>query len=151
MTVAYDSLKVLYFITIMMQRIFNTTQRLGWRPCGIFEQNMMKRYKYHYRMKTNRFVCHAMLVKLQLVFGLLFLFTFSCIDKANAQGAQVIYVRKGASAPGDGASWATAYPDLQQALAAATTLPGNKEIWVARGEYKPTSTLDRTISFLLPG
>lgn len=46
----------------------------------------------------------------------------------------------------DGASWATAYADLQQALAVATF---GDEIRVADGTYKPTSGTDRTISFNL--
>ena len=54
-----------------------------------------------------------------------------------------------ASAPGpanDGASWATAYNDLQLALGASV---GGDEIRIADGTYKPTSTTDRTISFAL--
>ena len=46
----------------------------------------------------------------------------------------------------DGTSWATAYADLQQALAVAA--PGD-EIRVADGIYKPTATTDQTISFQL--
>ena len=101
-------------------------------------------------MNSNIFVCQAILRKFQLVIGLFFVFSLSATVESIAQGSQIIYVKKGAPAPGDGLSWATAYPDLQQALTAATTLPGSKEIWVAQGEYKPTATLDRTISFVLP-
>ncbi|MEZ5465530.1 MAG: choice-of-anchor Q domain-containing protein [Lysobacteraceae bacterium] len=46
-------------------------------------------------------------------------------------------------APGDGESWASAYHDLQDALADTTCA----EIWVAAGFYTPTSGTDRTISF----
>jgi Leucine-rich repeat (LRR) protein len=62
----------------------------------------------------------------------------------------IIYVKKGAAGPGDGTSWSTAFPDLQQAISAASSASGNKEIWVARGEYRPTTGADRTISFQLP-
>ena len=54
-----------------------------------------------------------------------------------------------ASAPGpdyDGASWGTAYTDLQLALGAASA---GDEIRIADGTYKPTSSTDRTISFVL--
>ncbi|CAN5640628.1 hypothetical protein BH09PLA1_BH09PLA1_09880 [soil metagenome] len=46
----------------------------------------------------------------------------------------------------DGATWDTAYADLQQALAIANF---GDEIRVADGTYKPTSGIDRTISFNL--
>ncbi|GMV37664.1 MAG: hypothetical protein AMXMBFR61_21720 [Fimbriimonadales bacterium] len=48
--------------------------------------------------------------------------------------ASVIHVNAAASAPGDGTSWATAYPHLQDALAAARA---GDEIWVARATYLP--------------
>jgi RHS repeat-associated protein len=64
--------------------------------------------------------------------------------------AQRIYVKKGATGLGDGTSWTDAYPELQPALFEADTAAGNVEIWVARGEYKPTTDLDRTVSFNLP-
>ena len=47
----------------------------------------------------------------------------------------------------NGNSWATAYGNLQTALAAATA---NVEIWVAKGIYKPTITTTRTIYFEIP-
>ena len=46
----------------------------------------------------------------------------------------------------DGASWATAYTDLQPVLQAAT--PGTR-IVVAAGTYKPTNGTDRTATFQL--
>lgn len=47
----------------------------------------------------------------------------------------------------NGNSWATAYGNLQTGLASATA---NVEVWVAKGIYKPTLTIDRTISFSIP-
>jgi hypothetical protein len=58
-----------------------------------------------------------------------------------------IYVDANASSPThDGASWPTAFIDLQQALAIATA---GDEIHVADGVYKPTSGTDRTAYFRL--
>ncbi|PSL29060.1 gliding motility-associated C-terminal domain-containing protein [Chitinophaga ginsengisoli] len=59
----------------------------------------------------------------------------------------VIYVNINNPTPGTGTSWATAYNDLNAAIAAA---PAYSEIWVAQGTYKPTTGTDRTIAFTLP-
>ena len=63
-----------------------------------------------------------------------------------AGGAITIFVNQAATGANDGTSWADAFTDLQAGIAAAT--PSN-EVWVALGTYKPTSTTDRTISFVL--
>jgi hypothetical protein len=62
--------------------------------------------------------------------------------------AAIIRVDKDASGLNNGTSWANAFEDLQDALAAAIV---GDEIWVAQGVYKPTSTTDRSIDFEIPG
>lgn len=60
----------------------------------------------------------------------------------------VIYVNKASSATiQDGTSWTNAISNLQIAL---TNAVNGTEIWVAKGTYLPTTTLDRTISFNIP-
>ena len=55
-------------------------------------------------------------------------------------------VKASSPSPGDGASWNTAYPDLQSALRDASCT----EVWVAAGLYKPTAdAADRDASFVL--
>ncbi|MHC4090376.1 MAG: right-handed parallel beta-helix repeat-containing protein [Planctomycetota bacterium] len=58
------------------------------------------------------------------------------VAAAAVQAQNVIYVDDDAPAGGGGASWATAYVDLQDALAAASA-GGASEIRVAQGTYKP--------------
>ena len=56
-----------------------------------------------------------------------------------------------ANAPGstqDGASWETAFKDLQTLLTSPTLLSGDT-VKVADGTYKPTATTDQTVSFNL--
>jgi predicted outer membrane repeat protein len=57
----------------------------------------------------------------------------------------IIYVKAGAAGANNGTSWANAYKSLQTALSAATS---GKQIWVAKGTYKPGAT--RGASFTLP-
>src|SRR5690606_7714723 len=63
-----------------------------------------------------------------------------------ALGQAVIHVDADAAPGGDGASWATAFHDLQDALAIAQA---GDEVWIAEGLYKPTEGSDRTATFTL--
>ncbi|MDN5217517.1 fibronectin type III domain-containing protein [Fulvivirgaceae bacterium BMA12] len=74
------------------------------------------------------------------------LWLFSALTTIN-QGQAQIYVNIAATGANSGASWTDAYNDLQDAIAQAAAGGTPVEIWVARGEYRPTDSLDRTISF----
>lgn len=60
--------------------------------------------------------------------------------------ATTYHVRSGATGSGTGLSWANAFTDLQEAL--SIVIPGD-DIWVAAGQYRPTTTTTRTVSFVL--
>ena len=63
-------------------------------------------------------------------------------------GRATVFVDSGnAAGPWDGDSWATAYADLNEALADAKA--GEEEVWVAAGTYRPTDGDDRNASFRL--
>lgn len=66
--------------------------------------------------------------------------------------AKIIYVNGALAGAGNGASWTTAYKDLQKALAASAA---GDSIYVARGTYYPDEQSyaggDREISFVLKG
>ncbi|AEV97046.1 hypothetical protein A4D02_18240 [Niastella koreensis] len=68
---------------------------------------------------------------------------------ANCSFAVIRYVNINNPTPGAGTSWATAYNDLNLALA-ASTFPAHygDTIWVAQGTYKPTTTNNRSATFL---
>jgi len=69
----------------------------------------------------------------------------------------VTYVRASAPAGGDGGSWATAFSDLAAALVSVAAAPapdpfgfGVHQVWVATGNYKPTTGTNRNASFVIP-
>lgn len=55
----------------------------------------------------------------------------------ECEGSPILYVDADAAPGGDGQSWATAYDDLQDALAFARSGGLALEIWVAEGTYLP--------------
>ncbi len=52
------------------------------------------------------------------------------------QGSTVLRVNGGSGSPGDGSSWANAFADLGEAIAAAGANSSVNEIWVAAGSYE---------------
>jgi hypothetical protein len=62
-----------------------------------------------------------------------------------------IYVNQNARGYNDGTSWADAFTSLKDACEAAALFPDDvpKEIWIARGTYKPSSTGNSNEYFLL--
>jgi hypothetical protein len=77
------------------------------------------------------------------------------IDLGAYEGAMILFVNPNSPGPAhDGLTWNTAFTTLQAALAQAGTpswaSPNNWiEIWVTKGTYLPTGTLDRTMSLNL--
>ncbi|MCO5230796.1 MAG: right-handed parallel beta-helix repeat-containing protein [Chitinophagales bacterium] len=60
-----------------------------------------------------------------------------------------IYVDSSMTGSGDGYSWATALPTLNEALVLANSCKEIKTILVAKGTYYPTAFLDRDASFII--
>jgi hypothetical protein len=88
-----------------------------------------------------------MQVRIPLV-SLLFVTWLLC---AQSFAQSRIYVDADQSGPSNGASWATAFDDLQDGIFAAAALPPPREIWIADGVYRPDrGTLARSATFLLP-
>ena len=83
-----------------------------------------------FQTSSYRHFALAVIVALVLSTGLL---PAQAAPQAPAAGA-VIYVDKDAAPGGDGASWATAYKYLQDALA---TAGAGAELWLAEGVYYP--------------
>jgi uncharacterized repeat protein (TIGR02543 family) len=75
----------------------------------------------------------------------------TAVFKAAGSPASRLYVNAAAPSGGDGRTWATAFNDLQSALIAAGASQGVvKEIWVAKGVYKPAAPGgDRSATFVL--
>ena len=65
---------------------------------------------------------------------------------AFSSSATRYYVKVGSTGAGTGLSWTNAFTDLQEALSVVIT---GDEIWVAAGQYRPTTSTDRTVSFVL--
>lgn len=87
-------------------------------------------------------------LQLQNLFGLCVLAIASPIVLAG--GLPVIHVDASAAAGGDGASWGSAFADLQDALDAADAMGGTAQVWVASGIYTPGSgSTDRASTFEL--
>ncbi|WP_158600406.1 hypothetical protein [Fibrisoma montanum] len=63
-------------------------------------------------------------------------------------GPSRLYVKANAAGANTGLNWDDAFPDLQSALNYSCQA-GLTEIWVATGVYRPTTTTDRRISFLM--
>ena len=73
--------------------------------------------------------------------------SYTCPDPCLAFTNNRAYVNAAVTSSGDGSSWATAFKTLQEAL--TLNCPSITQIWVAQGTYSPTTTANRTISFVM--
>jgi|GEM_PF-6333452 len=63
--------------------------------------------------------------------------------------SSIAYVDSAASGTESGVNWANAFPNLDSALSAALLYNNIAQIWVAKGTYYPTNSLDRDAAFEL--
>jgi hypothetical protein len=68
---------------------------------------------------------------------------------AWASTGNIIFVDSLLKSVMDGKDWSTAFNNLEDALSAAVNITGTKDIWVARGTYKPGLNGERDKSFNL--
>ena len=73
--------------------------------------------------------------------------SYTCPDPCLAFTNNRAYVNAGVTSSGDGSSWAKAFKTLQEAL--TLNCSSITQIWVAKGTYTPTTTANRTISFVM--
>lgn len=102
-------------------------------------------------------MCKFLLLNLRLsIILILWAFPFFATAQITPDANGIVYVKKNAF--GNGSSWASAAPELADALKAAKTNTNIREIWVARGVYKPlyradnlsgANPTDRNNSFVL--
>lgn len=88
---------------------------------------------------------HLYLPKASLPYLLFLSICLGGISASLGQG-DIIYVDSAATAGGDGTSWSTAYNTLSEALVVGNYAVGDT-VWVAKGTYYPTATLQRDSSF----
>ncbi len=66
---------------------------------------------------------------------------------STTTGPIILYVNDDASGANNGTNWTDAFTSLQSALTASAGMVN--EIWVAAGNYRPTTDTDRTKTFQL--
>ncbi|MBN2269208.1 MAG: right-handed parallel beta-helix repeat-containing protein [Sedimentisphaerales bacterium] len=71
-------------------------------------------------------------------------------EEENERYPDTLLVDAKAQGVSDGSDWLNAFTDLHEAINAANAIPQFKQIWVARGTYRPASPSgDRAVSFQL--
>ena len=70
-------------------------------------------------------------------------------DCVMCPNGNIFYVNQSVATPGDGSSWANAFPEFRDAVGASYVCPNVTEIWVAAGVYKPTGGTDQLTYFVM--